>query len=104
MLGRSKLESFTMNQVNNISQTTPVQKVVANPIAKQIPADAPPVRASDRLELSGASHLLAALKTNDVRTGKITSIRQQIQDGSYDADGTKLDAASDKLLDDLNQL
>jgi len=89
--------------VNNISQTTPVKKVVANPIQKQIPADATPTRASDRLELSGASHLLAALKTNDVRTDKIASVRQAIQDGSYDADGKKLDAAADKLLDELGQ-
>jgi anti-sigma28 factor (negative regulator of flagellin synthesis) len=95
-----------MSQVNNISvnsaaQASQVQKIVANPIQKQIPAGAAPVRASDRLELSGASHLLATLKTNDVRLDKVNAIRQQIQDGSYDADGKKLDAASDKLLDEL---
>jgi anti-sigma28 factor (negative regulator of flagellin synthesis) len=93
-----------MSQVNNISQTTPLQKIVAEPIQKQIAPDATPVRASDRLELSGAGGLLAALKSNDVRTDQVASIRQQIQDGTYDADGTKLDGAADKLLDELTQL
>ncbi len=92
-----------MSQINPISQPTPVQKIVANPIQKQIPPDAPPVRASDRLELSGASGFLAALKSNDVRTDKVASIRQQLQDGTYDPDGKKLDAATDKLLDELTQ-
>jgi len=102
--GSAQAGELHMSQINNISQNLPVQKIVANPIQKQIPADAPPVRASDRLELSGASHLLSVLKTNDVRTDKIASIRQQIQDGTYDADGKKLDAAADKLLDDLSPL
>jgi anti-sigma28 factor (negative regulator of flagellin synthesis) len=93
-----------MSQINNISQAIPVQKIVANPIQKQIPADAPPISASDRLELSGVSNLLSILKTNDVRIDKIATIRQQIQDGTYDADGKKLDAAADKLLDDLGPL
>jgi anti-sigma28 factor (negative regulator of flagellin synthesis) len=93
-----------MSQINNISQAIPVQKIVTNPIQKQIPADAPPIRASDRLELSGVSNLLSILKTNDVRIDKIATIRQQIQDGTYDADGKKLDAAADKLLDDLGPL
>jgi anti-sigma28 factor (negative regulator of flagellin synthesis) len=99
----AKLESFSMSQINPISQPTPVQKIVANPIQKVIPPDAQPVRASDRLELSGASNLLAALKSNDVRTDKVASIRQQLQDGTYDPDGKKLDAAADKLLDELTQ-
>ncbi len=53
--------------------------------------------------MSGASHLLQALKANDVRTDKITGIRQQIQDGTYDPDGAKLDGAADNLLDELNK-
>jgi flagellar biosynthesis anti-sigma factor FlgM len=91
-----------MSQINPISQPTQVQKVVTNPIQKTIPSDAPPVRASDRLELSGASNLLAALKANqDVRVDKVATIRQQIQNGTYDADGSKLDAAANNLLDEL---
>jgi len=93
-----------MSQINPISQPTPVQKIVANPIQKQIPAEAAPVRATDRLELSGASGFLAALKSNnDVRTDKVAAIRQQLQEGTYDPDGKKLDAAADKLLDELNE-
>jgi anti-sigma28 factor (negative regulator of flagellin synthesis) len=93
-----------MSQINNISQNTPIQKIVANPIQKQVPADAPPsMRATDKLELSGASHLLQTLKSNDVRTEKVTAIRQQVQDGTYDADGKKLDAAINSLLDELNK-
>ena len=93
-----------MSQINNISQSTPVQKIVANPIQKQVPADAPPsMRATDKLELSGASHLLQALKSNDVRTEKVTAIRQQLQNGTYDADGKKLDAAINSVLDELNK-
>jgi anti-sigma28 factor (negative regulator of flagellin synthesis) len=93
-----------MSQINSIGGSTPVQKVVENPIQKQLPTDAAaPMRATDRLELSGASHLLAALKSNDVRTDKVSDIRAQIQAGTYDADGSKMDGAIDKLLDDLNK-
>ena len=93
-----------MSQINNISSSPTVQKIVTNPIRKEIPAapTAAPVRASDRLELSGAGHLLAAAKNGDIRTDKVSEIRQQIHDGSYDADGKKLDGAIDKLIDDLD--
>ena len=90
-----------MSQVNDVSQSTSVQKIVANPIQKQVPAGAPEVRPSDKLELSGVSHLLTALKSNDVRTDKIAGIRSELENGTYDPDGTKLDAAADKLLDEL---
>ena len=50
-----------MSQINNISQTTPLQKIVTEPVQKQIAPDAAPVRAIDRLELSGAGALLAAV-------------------------------------------
>lgn len=89
--------------VNNVNSTSPVQKIVANPIQKQIPADAPTqARASDRLELSGASHLLKTLKANDVRTDKVASIKSQIEAGTYE-DDHKLNVAIDKLLDELNK-
>jgi anti-sigma28 factor (negative regulator of flagellin synthesis) len=94
-----------MSQIDNIAGNTPIQKVVANPIQKQIPADAPPtqLRATDKLELSGGSYLLQALKTNDVRTDKVADVRAQIENGTYDADDAKLDGAVDKLLDELNK-
>jgi flagellar biosynthesis anti-sigma factor FlgM len=95
-----------MSQINPqsaVSQNAPIQKIAANTVRKSVPTNATPIRASDRLELSGVSHMLAALKAGDVRTDKIAQIRQQIQDGTYDVDGKKLDAAAGKLLDELNQ-
>jgi len=89
--------------VNNINSTSPVQKIVSNPIQKQIPTDAPTqARATDRLELSGGSHLLQMLKTGDARAEKLASIKTQIEAGTYE-DDHKLDVAIDKLLDDLNK-
>lgn len=93
-----------MSQINNVAGNTPLQRVTENPVQKQVPSDPPTqMRAVDKLELSGASHLLAALKTNDVRTDLVSDIRNQIQAGTYDADGKKLDGAVDKVLDELNR-
>jgi anti-sigma28 factor (negative regulator of flagellin synthesis) len=92
-----------MSQINNVSANNPIQQIVANPIQKQLPAQSP-APATDQVEISAASHFLQVLKTNDVRGGKIAEIRQQIENGTYDADGSKLDAAAGALLDELNQL
>ena len=91
-----------MSSINHIGGTSPLQRVVANPIQKQLPADAPAqMPAADKLELSGASHLLKALKSgSDVRADKVAQIKAQIEAGIYD-DDKKLDAAVDRLLDDL---
>lgn len=90
-----------MNPVNNLGSTSPVQKLVSNPIQRQTPADPPKnLRASDKLELSGVSHLLKALQSNDVRADKVASIRSQIEAGTYE-DSHKLDAAVDRLLDEV---
>ena len=87
--------------VNNVGSNTPVQKIVTNPIQKSVPTDPPAnLPATDRVQLSGTSHLLAALKTNDIRTDKVASIRQQIASGTYETDA-KLNGAVDKLLDDV---
>jgi anti-sigma28 factor (negative regulator of flagellin synthesis) len=88
--------------VNNVGSSSPVQKIVANPIEKSIPADAPKqLPAADRLELSGVSHLMKALKANaDVRTDKVADVKAQIEAGTYE-DDKKLDAAVDRLLEDL---
>jgi anti-sigma28 factor (negative regulator of flagellin synthesis) len=89
--------------VNNVGSNTPVQKIVTNPIQKSLPADAPKnLPATDRLQLSGASHLLAALKSNDVRTDKVSAIREQLANGTYETDA-KVNGAVDKLLEDLNK-
>lgn len=91
--------------INNISGNLPVQQVTSNPTLRSVPATnaEAPTAATDRLTLSGASHLLAALKSNDgVRTDKVASIKTQIADGSYETDD-KLNGAIDTLLDELNK-
>lgn len=90
-----------MNPVNSVGGSSPVQKLVNNPIQKQLPADAPKqLPATDRLELSGAGHLLKSLKNNDVRADKVATIKAAIEAGTYE-DDKKLDVAVDRLLDDL---
>jgi anti-sigma28 factor (negative regulator of flagellin synthesis) len=90
-----------MSSVNNVTNANPVQKIVTTPIQKQVPADAPKqVRISDRVELSGVSHLVAALRKNDIRADKVAEIKAQIAAGTYE-DDKKLDGALDGLLDDL---
>ena len=88
--------------VNNVGSNSPVQKLTNNPVQKAIPTDAPKqIPATDRLELSGVSHLLKTLKSNgDVRTDKIAEIKSAIEKGTYE-DDKKLDVAVDRLLDDL---
>ncbi len=90
-----------MSSINSVGGNLPIQNVAAPAVQKQAPAQtSTPARATDRVELSGVSHLLSSLKTNDVRLDKVASIRSQIEAGTYETDD-KLDAASDKLLDDV---
>lgn len=90
-----------MSSIGKIGASPPVEKLVNQPIRKQIPVDAPrQLPVTDRLELSNMSHLLQTLKNNDVRTDKVAAIKAQIQAGTYD-DDQKLTAAADRLLDDL---
>ena len=43
-----------------------------------------------------------ALKSNEIRGAKVTSIKSQIAAGTYETDA-KMDAAIDRLLDDLSR-
>src|SRR5688572_13749271 len=97
----ARLRGVEAMNVNNVGSNSPVQKIVNNPVQKAIPADAPKqLPATDRLELSGVSHLLKTLKSNgDVRTDKIADIKAEIAAGTYE-DDKKLDVAVDRLLDD----
>ena len=94
-----------MSSINSVGGNLPVQNV-ASPastagVQKQTAAQpSTPTRSADRVELSGVSHLLSTLKTNDVRLDKVNSVRAQIEAGTYETDD-KLDAAADKLLDDV---
>jgi flagellar biosynthesis anti-sigma factor FlgM len=90
-----------MSGINGVGSNSPVQKIVSNPIQKSIPADAPnSAGATDKVELSGMSHLLKALKNNDVRTEKVAAIKAQIEAGTYEHDA-KMDVAVDRMIDDL---
>jgi anti-sigma28 factor (negative regulator of flagellin synthesis) len=89
--------------VNNVGSNSPIQKIVSNPIQKQIPTDAAPkTSATDRLELSGASGFLKTLKSNDVRAEKVASVKSQIESGKYE-DDHKLNVAVDKLLNEFSK-
>jgi flagellar biosynthesis anti-sigma factor FlgM len=90
-----------MNSINNVGSNNPVYKLANNPIQKQIPTEgAGRPSASDRVELSGAGHLLQSLKNNDVRADKVADIKAQIASGTYE-DDAKMDVAVDRMLDDL---
>jgi anti-sigma28 factor (negative regulator of flagellin synthesis) len=90
--------------INGIGNNSPVQKVVSQPIQKQLPTEpAKQLRAADRLEVSGASHLLKTLKSSgDIRADLVQNVKKQIEAGKYETEA-KLDAAVSRLLDDLNQ-
>ena len=90
-----------MSQINNVSGSTPAQKLYTPPTRPATAAQpAAPTRAADKLELSGAGHLLSAAKANDVRSEKVAAVKAQIANGTYETPD-KLDAAAGKLLDDL---
>ena len=90
-----------MSSINSVGGNSPIQKIIQQPIQKQTPAAAPKqLPTVDKLELSGMSHLLKTLKSNDVRVDKVSEIRAQIDAGTYETDD-KLDIAADRLLDDL---
>lgn len=92
-----------MSQINGVGSNSPVQKVVSQPIQKSIPADPPrQLPLTDRVELSGLGGVLRALKQNDIRADKVAQIKSAIESDAYESDD-KLDAAIDRLLDDLDR-
>lgn len=95
----------SISNVGNAGGNWPVQNVQKTS-ASQAPqgadaaSSASPNRGADKLTLSGVNHLLKTLKANSVRADKVSSIKAQIQSGTYE-DNHKLDVATDRLLDDL---
>ena len=89
-----------MSSINPVGNGWNIQNL-PGPILKSIPSTSTP-RASDRLELSGHSHLLTALKSNDVRVDKVAVIKSQIEAGTYESD-EKLDVAIDRMLDEMTR-
>jgi anti-sigma28 factor (negative regulator of flagellin synthesis) len=92
-----------MSQIDGVSRQQGVSKITPTPIQRTIPTDAPKqLRLTDKVELSGLGYLLQSLKSNDIRADKVAAIKAQIEAGTYE-DDQKLDAAIDKLLDDLDR-
>lgn len=90
-----------MSSINGLGNTNPINRVISKPVMKSMPTEAPQsTNNTDKLELGGMSHLLTQLKTNDIRVDKVQQIRQAIADGTYETPD-KLDAAADKLLDEV---
>ena len=90
-----------MSSINNVGGNSPINRIVTNPIQKQIPADAPKqIGATDKLQLSGLSHMLKLAKDGDVRVDQVAQVKEAIAKGTYENDA-KLDVAVDRLLDDL---
>lgn len=90
-----------MSNINGIGQTPGINPVqVTRPAAKAQETPSTQATRTDRVELSNVNALLTKLKTNDVRTDMVADIKAQIDSGTYESDD-KLDAAIDKLMDDL---
>jgi flagellar biosynthesis anti-sigma factor FlgM len=94
-----------MSSIHNVGGNSPVQKIYTKPVAKaaesQPTQNTQSTRGADKLELSGVGHLLKSLKAGgDVRADKVAAVKAQIESGTYE-DDKKLDAAADRLLDDL---
>jgi len=92
---------MTINPTSAAVPTQALSKVAAAQKTDQpAPAETVRPRAADRLELSGASHLLELARSSDVRMEKVQMIRDQIEAGTYDVEA-KADAVADRVLDDL---
>jgi anti-sigma28 factor (negative regulator of flagellin synthesis) len=93
-----------MSGINGVGGGLPIQGIVGQGITRSASTEASSTqsRASDRLELSGVSHLLQSLKSNDVRVDKVADIKAQIEAGMYE-DDYKLDVAVGRLLDDISK-
>lgn len=97
-----------MSSVNNVGTNSPVYTVnrpgvrpLTQPAASSSSA---PARGTDSVELSGNSPVNGMLQTlkagGDVRVDKVADIKARIAAGTYE-DDAKLDAATDRLLEDL---
>ena len=93
-----------MSSIHGVGGNSPVQKVASQLAARPAEkTEAATTRSADKLELSGVSHLMQALKANqDVRIDKVTTIKQLIESGTYE-DEAKIEATVDKLLDELTK-
>ena len=94
--------------MSNINGLGNAQQIARTQAAKPAGATAPAAASSapargDKVEVnSTAAAMLAKLKgAGDVRLDKVSSIKSQIEAGTYDADSKFNDDTLNKLLDDL---
>jgi anti-sigma28 factor (negative regulator of flagellin synthesis) len=96
------LRSNTMSSINSVGGNSPIQRPTApgttNPTTSTSTNNTS--RPADKVDLSGTSHLLHSLKSNDIRTDKVAAVKSQIANGTYE-DDHKLNGTLDGLLDDL---
>ncbi|HEV8379475.1 MAG TPA: flagellar biosynthesis anti-sigma factor FlgM [Tepidisphaeraceae bacterium] len=88
-----------MSGINPVGSGWNIQSLTQQPILKSLSQPSGP-KATDRLELSGNTHLLTALRSNEVRIDKVSVIKAQIDAGSYES-SEKLDIAIDRMLDEI---
>ncbi|MDB5297463.1 MAG: anti-sigma-28 factor, FlgM [Phycisphaerales bacterium] len=97
-----------MSSVNNVGTNSPVYTVTRPGVRPMnqtaAPASTGPVRGKDTVELSGKADIGQMMKTlkagGDVRLDKVADIKARIAAGTYE-DDAKLDAATDRLLDEV---
>jgi hypothetical protein len=94
-----------MSSVNGIGGHSPIQKVVSQPVVRNVPVKPATQQKAiaDKVQLSNVNHMLATLKAGgDIRADKVESVRAQLKAGTYESEA-KLDAAIDRLIDDLGR-
>lgn len=93
-----------MSSINGVNGSHPLNVPTGSVVRSGAAASATPGGArltSDTVELSGVNHFLSLLKSNDVRADKVAAVKAAIEAGTYETPD-KLDAAVDRLLDELN--
>ncbi len=92
-----------MSDIGNIGGPLGLQSVQAITNQRSVEASVPDNAEGefDTVEISFLSEMLGRLRDlPDIRTDKVASIREAIQNGTYDVEG-KLDVAVERMLQDL---
>ncbi len=91
--------------VNSIGNNSPVQKILTNPVRKDLSAK--PVETSsstrtDKVELSSTTPTIATPRAGEsFRADKVAEMRAKLASGTYSDTDYKLNVAADKMLDDV---
>lgn len=88
-----------MSRINGFTNVNAIQRSVNAVQSRSISAESGQVASStDRVELSGSSYPVTG--QNGVRADLVSSIRQQIEAGTYETED-KMDVAIDRLMKEL---